>query len=146
MMQDYFRLPTIAFSLRGNLAPSIEIRFTGSFTAADKLLLAGRERDSSRTNSDGLEWRATEHHVLVMKNGRGVSHVGLLKQAVRVGESMISVAGIGGVVTHPKYRDSGFARLAMEEALPQAVGELDVQFGLLFCREPMLPWYERQGW
>ena len=72
--------------------------------------------------------------------------MGLLKQAVRVGESMISVAGIGGVVTHPKYRDSGFARLAMEEALPQAVGELDVQFGLLFCREAMLPWYERQGW
>ena len=128
------------------MVPSIEIRFTKSFTATDKLLLAGGERDSSRTNIYGLEWRPTEHHVLVMKSGRSVSHVGLLKHAVRVGERGVSLAGIGGVLTHPKYRKLGLARMAMEEALRQAVCELDVQFGLLFCREAMLPWYERQGW
>jgi aminoglycoside 2'-N-acetyltransferase I len=124
----------------------MEICFTKSFTAADKLLLAGGERDSSRTNSYGLEWRPTEHHVLVTKNGRSISHVGLPKHAVRVGGRLISVAGIGGVLTHPEYRDSGFARMAMEEALRQAVRELDIQFGLLFSREAMLPWYETQGW
>ncbi len=124
----------------------MEIRFTKRFTAADKLLLAGGERDSSRMNSYGLEWRPTEHHVLVMKSGRSVSHVGLLKRAVRVGERGVSVAGIGGVLTHPKYRNLGLARMAMEEALRRAVCELDVQFGLLFCREAMLPSYERQGW
>jgi GNAT superfamily N-acetyltransferase len=129
-----------------NLASSLEIRFIKSFTAPDKLLLAGGEKDSSGTNSYGLEWRPTEHHVLVMKNGRSVSHVGFLKHAVRVGERVISVAGIGGVLTHPMYRGLGFARMAIEEALRQAVHQLNVQFGLLFCREAMLPWYERQGW
>jgi GNAT superfamily N-acetyltransferase len=124
----------------------MEIRFTKDFTTAKMLLLAGGERDSSGTNSYGLEWRQTEHHVLVMKDERNVSHVGLLKHSVRVSGRLISVGGMGGVLTHPKYRGSGFAKMAMEEALRQAVRELDVQFGFLFCREAMLPWYEKQGW
>lgn len=145
-MQDCFRLPSIAFSLprhfrlqHGNL---LHEELHGRGQAAS----GGGERESSRTNGYRLEWRPTENHLLVMKNGRTVSHVGLLKHAVRVGGRLISAAGIGGALTHPEYRDSGFARMAMEEALRQAVRELDIQFGLLFRREAMLPWYETQGW
>jgi GNAT superfamily N-acetyltransferase len=124
----------------------MEIRITDSYTAADKLLLSGDEADPSGTNIYGLEWRPKEQHVLVVENGISVSHVGLVKHIVRVGEAMVPVAGFGGVLTHPKHRGAGFARAAMDEAARWAARELDTAFGMLFCREAVQPWYEGLGW
>lgn len=124
----------------------IEVRILDIYTAADRLWLSGGNQDPSGTDDYHLCWRAKDLHVLVFHKRSLVSHVGLVKHSVRLGEEDVPVAGIGGVLTHPDYRGCGLGQTAMRRAEEHARDVLGISFGMLFCRPEMQPWYEAQGW
>lgn len=124
----------------------IEVRILDIYTAADRLWLSGGEQDPSGTNDYHLTWRAKDVHVLVFQKETLISHVGLVKHGVTVGDEVIWVAGIGGVLTHPDYRGCGLGQIAMCAAEEHARNVMGISFGMLFCRPEMQPWYEAQDW
>jgi len=56
------------------------------------------------------------------------------------------VAGVGGVVTVPEAQGRGHAQRGMRHAAEFFCREWGVEFGLLFCRDALIPFYERLGW
>ncbi|MFY9855711.1 MAG: GNAT family N-acetyltransferase, partial [Terracidiphilus sp.] len=121
----------------------IEIRMVENYSAQDRLSLAGGEGDPAQTASYHLQWQPKTQHVLVFENGIAVSHVGLVKHIVTVGELWVVVAGIGGVLTRPDCRGRGFGQIAMQKAEEFARQSLMTSLGLLFCRAEVCAWYER---
>lgn len=96
---------------------------------------------------DGLySWRPKERHIIVESNGRAISHVGLLLDTVSVGEESVEVAGVGAVVSVPEVQGKGYSQQAMRRALSVMREEMEVEFGMLFCLERLVPFYARQGW
>lgn len=93
-----------------------------------------------------IRWRPKELHFVVESAGRAVSHVGVLRHTIAVGERRVTVGGVGGVITRGDAQGSGYASLALERAATFMRDELDVEFGFLFCRDPLVPFYERHGW
>jgi aminoglycoside 2'-N-acetyltransferase I len=58
------------------------------------------------------DWR------VLIRNGEGklIAHVGIFLRTARVHGSPRQIAGIGGVMTHPRFRRQGFAGAALREA------------------------------
>ena len=124
----------------------IEIRIVEEYSAQDRLSLAGGDSDPARTAGYHLQWQPKAHHVLILENGIAVAHTGLVKQTVAAGERLVTVAGIGGVLTRPDCRGRGFGQMAMKQAEEFAQQRLMTDFGMLFCKPEMCAWYERLGW
>ncbi|WP_330335578.1 GNAT family N-acetyltransferase (plasmid) [Streptomyces sp. NBC_00536] len=93
----------------------------------------------------GLSWLAKEVHFGVRLDGRLVAHAGLLRLPVVVGGVRGEVVGVGGVAVAADVRGQGLARRVVAAALEHA-GTLGPRHGLLFCREALVPLYERLGW
>jgi len=74
-----------------------------------------------------------------------VAHAGLLVLPVSVGGTDTEVVGVGGVAVAPDLRGNGLARLVVTAALDHA-RTLGPEYGLLFCRQPLVPLYQRLGW
>lgn len=92
-----------------------------------------------------LQWADADRRFVASRNGEVVSHVGLFfRDGLRSGKPA-SIAGIGGVMTHPAYQKHGYARqllaLAQEEAQRRGF-----DFALLVCESRNIPFYEQQGW
>jgi GNAT superfamily N-acetyltransferase len=87
------------------------------------------------------EWR-----VLVWIGGQLVSHAGISRRVVTVDRRALLVGAVGGVWTAPEVRGQGLAGLAMRAAAEFVRGTLQCEAGLLICREPVAPFYERVGW
>ncbi|HEV7842883.1 MAG TPA: GNAT family N-acetyltransferase, partial [Pyrinomonadaceae bacterium] len=93
-----------------------------------------------------LKWKAKDLHLFVDVDGRPVTHVGLLQHTISVGERPVKVCGVGAVVTELKAHGKGYASHAMRYAKTLMCKEWEVDFGLLFCRDPLVPFYECLGW
>ena len=63
---------------------------------------------------------------------------------MRVGASLVTIGGIGGVCTHPKYRGVGYASALMQDTIGylQTTG---CDLGVLFTIIPEA-FYRRLGW
>jgi hypothetical protein len=53
---------------------------------------------------------------------------------------------VGGVVTALSEHGKGYATEAMRHAGAMMCEERAIDFGLLFCREQLVPFYARLGW
>lgn len=96
---------------------------------------------------DGLyQWRAKTRHIFVEDDGLPVGHVGLLEASVSVGDESVEVCGIGSVVTRPEAQGRGYARRAMRRAEEIMRRETDAEFGMLYCRDELIPLYASLGW
>jgi GNAT superfamily N-acetyltransferase len=94
-----------------------------------------------------LEWRLeNDWHYLLYEDEQLISHVGIVKHVVTVEERQITVGGIAAVVTRPEAQGKGYAKELMEKATTFICEELSVDFGLLFCRPPLVPYYQKLGW
>jgi GNAT superfamily N-acetyltransferase len=102
-------------------------------------------KDIFGAESLNLHWRPKELHLLLYARGKAVSHVGLLKHTISVEGHFVTVGGVGGVVTIPEMQKRGYAWLLMQHAA-KLFGELQVDAGLLFCLQRMIPFYESLGW
>ena len=93
-----------------------------------------------------LQWRPKDFHFILEAEGRAASHVGVLKHTVSAGGEAVVVGGVGGVVTVPEMQGRGLARRGMRHAAAFMCEELGVEFGLLFCLDRLVGFYESLGW
>ncbi len=126
--------------------PWTEIEISSSYPLEVKLDLSGGDEDPSRTHDYKLSWRPTEMHVFVSAAGTKMCHVGLVRQTVQIAGASLGVAGVGGVLVRSSERGNGYGRAAMEAAEAFVTREWKMGFMLLFCREPLRPWYDALGW
>jgi aminoglycoside 2'-N-acetyltransferase I len=93
----------------------------------------------------GYGYAAVELHALSRLDGRLVGHAGSGRRFVGVGDGEVVVAGIGGVLTAPDVRGRGVGRALLGALQDAARGSAPADFGLLGCREDVVPFYESCG-
>ena len=76
-------------------------------------------------------------------NGDIVGMLKIYRREIRWGDSTAVVGGIGDVVTHPDYRNRGFARLVIDDAI-RYLTENGYELSILFSGLTAL--YRRFGW
>lgn len=106
----------------------------------------GWGEDIFGSNYLNLTWKPKDLHIFVDVDGSPVTHVGLLEHTVTVSGEAVRVSGVGGVVTTLDEQGKGYASRAMRYAASLMREELRVDFGLLFCHDRLIPFYERLGW
>ena len=88
------------------------------------------------------DWR------VLTRNGEGelIAHVGIFLRTARIHGSPRQIAGIGGVMTHPRFRRQGFARNALHQARSFLLADAGAAFALLFCEQRLVSFYARLAW
>jgi predicted GNAT family N-acyltransferase len=124
----------------------MKIRLEENLSEEERERLFGWGEDIFQADHLNLRWKPKDWHVLVDVDGQAVTHVGLLQHTVTVGEQPVKVCGVGGVVTALASHGKGYATRAMQYAQAIMHSEWGVDFGLLFCRDQLVPFYERLGW
>ncbi|WP_206551808.1 GNAT family N-acetyltransferase [Microbacterium testaceum] len=86
-------------------------------------------------------------HVIARTNDGGiVAHVGWAHRVIGVGQSRVSIAGVGGVLVSPGAREGGLGRTLMARAAESMADDGRIAFGYLGCREEVVPFYLSCGW
>lgn len=124
----------------------MEIRVRNNISDEESERLFGWGKDIFGSDHLNLTWKPKDLHIFVEVGGGPVTHVGLLEHTVTVGDRRVRVGGVGGVVTRPAVQGKGYASYAMRLAAALMREELKVEFGLLFCHDRLMPFYERLGW
>jgi predicted acetyltransferase len=110
----------------------------------DKLAFAG---EGGEEYDDGIQWiEESKWHVLGRVGGVLVSQVIVSDQHITIGGQSLSIAGVGGVGTHPDWRRRGFARHLLKAAEDLVRTEGGYDFGMLFCDPKMIPYYASCGY
>ncbi|MFE9610142.1 GNAT family N-acetyltransferase [Streptomyces sp. NPDC006012] len=125
-------------------APSPAVRLT-RYTRTEQQEILGDGEDPFGVAHVGLTWLPKEDHFGIRLGGRLVAHAGLVRLPVSVGGARGEVVGVGGVAVAPEVRGRGLAREVVAAALDQA-RTLGPGHALLFCRDPLVPFYGRLGW
>lgn len=95
---------------------------------------------------DGFAFREKDEHLLGYADGVLVSHAGLLTQTVDVAGQQFAVGGVGSVVTVPEAQGKGYATAILATLPDEFRNRMRVDFGMLFCRDALVPFYVRLGW
>lgn len=85
-------------------------------------------------------------HVIARSAGDLIGHVGWQRRVIAVGDSEVTIAGVGGVLISVRARGHGMGRRLMRElaaSLPTTDG---IEFGYLGCREEVVEFYRSCGW
>lgn len=94
-----------------------------------------------------IAWASPAWGILVWDDeGALVGYVGIVAREATLDGRAVRVGGIGGVKTHPAARGQGYARAALGRAATFMADELGAAFGVLVCREELLPFYGALGW
>ncbi|KUJ68496.1 acetyltransferase [Streptomyces albus subsp. albus] len=115
------------------------------YTKAEQDEILGTGADPFGVADTGLTWLPKEDHFGVRLEGRLVAHAGLLRLPLSIGGAGTEAVGVGGVAVAPDVRGQGLARLVVTAALDHA-RTMGPEYGLLFCRAPLVPLYQRLGW
>ncbi|HYE15101.1 MAG TPA: GNAT family N-acetyltransferase [Pyrinomonadaceae bacterium] len=124
----------------------VVIRLETELTDEERRTLFEWGEDIFGVRDKQFRWRPKDWHFLVEADGRVTTHVGVIKHTVRAGGREVTVGGIGGVVTVPEAQGNGLAQRAMRHAAEFMCDELQVEFGMLFCEDRLVPFYARLGW
>lgn len=125
---------------------TVEIRLSENLSEEERRALFEWGENIFGAEDLRYRWRPKDLHFVTEEDGRPVSHVGLVRQDVSAGGRPVTVAGVGGVVTVPEAQGRGLAQRGMRHAAEFMCQEWGVEFGLLFCRDALVPFYERLGW
>lgn len=128
------------------MTEGLEIRLAEQITDEEREALFGWGENIFGIEDGFYRWRPKDWHFIVEEGGRAVGHVGVVRHTVEVAGAPVEVGGIGAVVTVPEVRGKGYAQAGMRRAAEFMCGELGVEAGLLFCRDPLVPFYARLGW
>ncbi len=115
------------------------------FSLEDAATLAGGEADPYGTDHLAITWAPKDHHVVVVEDGRPIAHAGFLPIEVETDGTRLLGVGLGGVMVHPTLRGRGIGELLVRDTTAR-MGAMGRPFGLLFCRDVRLAFYERMGW
>ncbi len=125
---------------------SEKIKHTKTLTKEEQRQLFGWGDDIFGGVEQNLSWRPMELRFILEIDGKAVSHVGLIKDEILVGNKAILIAGVGDIVTIPAMQGKGVARKLMNYAHHFMLNEWQVDFGVLFCFERLVPYYKSLGW
>jgi len=96
---------------------------------------------------DGIEWaNATTWFALGWLGGRLVSQLGVVDRTIYIGGQSLSIAGIGGVATHPDFQRRGFAAIVLQAAAEQMRRLGGYDFAMLYCNPKLIPYYAKSGY
>src|SRR5688572_16231829 len=126
----------------------IKLRMADSLTDDERQRLTGWGENVFGTADPPLEWRkGSFRHIMLYAGGQLMTHVGVLERhTVTVGEGPVVVSGIAGVVTAGDGHGRGYATSAIRRAHDIMRDEMGAEFGILFCFDRLIPFYERLGW
>lgn len=85
-------------------------------------------------------------HVIARSANGVVGHVGWQRRVITVGDTEITVAGVGGVLVSPDARGDSTGRRLMREAAASMSKAGQIDFGYLGCREEVAAFYLSCGW
>ncbi len=88
-------------------------------------------------------YRLSQTRVVVV-NDRVVSTLRVWERRIRIGASLVTMGGIGGVCTHPKYRGVGYASALMQQTIAY-LKTTGYDLGVLFTIIPE-EFYHKFGW
>ena len=94
----------------------------------------------------GYIWAPAQWYVLVWLGKTLATSLKLVTRTALATGKELFLGGIGDVVTAPGLRRRGLATLALQRANRAICQELGCQYGLLFCAEHLIPFYERVGY
>lgn len=100
----------------------------------------------SEFGHDTLVYALPSGHAMGIVDGSLVGRVGILKRTISVGEELLRVGGICGVVTAPEFRGRGIASALLGESVAFVKNSLRLPFALLTCRSELEAFYEKSGW
>ncbi len=72
-----------------------------------------------------------EHSRIIKEKSQIVSHISIIEKYVRIGKSVVKLAGIGDVYSLPETRGKGYSRLLMEDAI-EYMQENDYPLSMLY--------------
>lgn len=93
-----------------------------------------------------IVWAQADKRVMVWDGETLVCHVGIYLRDATHDTKKLRVAGIGGVMTHPKHRQKSHASAALGCAANFMRDETDADCGLLFCEPHNADFYAKRGW
>jgi aminoglycoside 2'-N-acetyltransferase I len=93
----------------------------------------------------GVTWAHADRWVLIYREARLVSAVGMYRRDGLHGDAPVRIGGIGGVMTHPDERGRGGASAALRQA-HSLFREDGADFSLLFCEAKNIGFYRRLDW
>ena len=102
----------------------------------------GHERYWQYVRGDS-SYRLPQTRVVVV-NDTVISTLRVWERRMQVGASLVTMGGIGGVCTHPKYRGVGYASALMRDTIDY-LGMTGYDIGVLFTIIPEV-FYRRLGW
>jgi GNAT superfamily N-acetyltransferase len=128
-------------------AMTFDIRQVTVLTESDRQRLFGWGADIFGVEHLQLSWRPNrDWRFILLVDTQPVSHVAVLKHSILVADQPLRVGGIGGVVTIPHAQGQGYAQALLDRVEQFLCGELHVDFGFLFCRDRLVPFYAQRGW
>lgn len=103
-----------------------------ALTEADDRQIADLLARCFDTDFGGRSFFDNRHHLrLVHRRNRIIGHMGLQFRAVRLGERLVTIAGLADVATDPDFRGQGIAGHLLQAAIRQAAAS-PAEFFLLF--------------
>ena len=121
--------------------------------ADEQLTQLGRLFDAEYGTEDGpwnpdapYGYAPAELHVVAVRDGQTVGHVGIQRRMISVGEHEVLVAGTGGVLVAPPHRASGLGARLLTAAQEATRRMAPAEYGYLGCREEVVPFYEFCGY
>ena len=85
-------------------------------------------------------------HMIARSAGGVIGHVGWQRRLIAVGETEVTVAGVGGVLVSAAARGHGVGRQVMRATRESFADAGDIDFGFLGCREDVVEFYVSCGW
>jgi predicted N-acetyltransferase YhbS len=117
----------------------------GPLTDEDWAELTAGEHEPFGPIGHTLEWRPKERHLAVRGgDGRLAAAGGVLVATVHAGDESFDVVGVGSLIVTPSLRGTGLM-WSLVEPLLRLAEELGPERAMLFCREELVPLYERAG-
>lgn len=110
--------------------------------STDEAAIAQLLRDCFPTDYGGRSFfQQRPQHRLIWREGGILAHLALFYRAIRLGDNMVDVLGVGDVATAPVARSRGLATALLDHAI-RLGGTTPAQFMILFGARGL---YDRAG-
>lgn len=93
-----------------------------------------------------VDWSHAEHWVLGYRDGVLVGSAGIHRREGQVDGKTVTIAGIGGVKTHPDHQKRGYASAILDNAIALIEETIAPTFSLIFVESHNRDFYEKRGW
>lgn len=132
-------------------SPEFRLQDAQSLTAEELAALRRLHAEAFGTNTPGnpaareMEWCLPDWHLIYGDRAEPLCHIGIVIRTGKLVRAEVRIGGIGDVGTSPSHRREGLASTGLALA-QQFLKERALHFGLLVCRDEMVPFHKRLGW